>query len=856
MTRYSKTMSEALEEVREASARADAKRAMSKDKDMKQNPFSKDDDASDDDVKSASKNIIMQLRKSVTMNGRHDVEFASGKKKVDKRMAQAAMDKFMRIKRSDDKLKFQQKLAKSYKDFLLALKEQYEMVEVKEDYVCEDCGCPQGNADPNCSCPNDSTDLQASYWVKKESVDEEFELDEKAKYTGKLMKNKSIVDYVKKQQEKNRKDVAKFGNKKVGAYGNEPRFDSGSDWLDMTADEVKLSSMSLNKRKAFDPEAEYEAIARKLGLDKFEPKLEEVELPLYVELEEGMKMNDPKLLKMFDKLKKGSKIKLKTSSTISQGKDYVEYIVKSKNTVNKGRVEKITLATVGNEKAVKKFLYKRDGTVGFAIGDMGASIDDIKEGTWAVPSSSKAKAELKKLMSKPIKLGKEGDDASDTMYSLIGDDELFDDLYVAGKKNPNGDARPIIKKAMKRLGIKEDFTPHMMYDPKTGKGYKADKEADHLRMKDMGYTHEKPDVKEAKFSDDMINKLKKAYEPMKGKKINPTPLMKIFDKIDSNKDGLEQLYKADIPFVSMMAMSRLMLKHNYKADQINKLGKISREDFVMDEAVISPQYKEGMKAAKDKKPYDSNPYKSGKKKLDWAKGHNEFRAKKLNAQNEEVELDEKYDLYHKSFSDAMSHAYDYAKKKLGITVDPKEIDNKVATGPKKPSDGKTNTYRLKGKGGNLQIQVYNKGGSKPFELNMYKEEVELDEGVPYKFAAVDKKGLVIGFASNERDAKDMAKRNKGRVVTLTKPLPDNKKSDMMINRPFPDKMDKFPTNTSATQGKRMGEENEKKPDNRPDSAKEVEQGRDDKKKTRIAQLQLQIAKATETINKLNTQEKQ
>ena len=69
----------------------------------------------------------------------------------------------------------------------------------------------------------------------------------------------------------------------------------------------------------------------------------------------------------------------------------------------------------------------------------------------------------------------------------------------------------------------------------------------------------------------------------------------------------------------------------------------------------------------------------------------------------------------------MQHAYDYAKKKMGITVDPKEIDNKVATGPKKPTEGKTNKYRLKGKGGNLQIQVYNKGGSKPFELNMYKE---------------------------------------------------------------------------------------------------------------------------------------
>ena len=92
-----------------------------------------------------------------------------------------------------------------------------------------------------------------------------------------------------------------------------------------------------------------------------------------------------------------------------------------------------------------------------------------------------------------------------------------------------------------------------------------------------------------------------------------------------------------------------------------------------------------------------------------------------------VELDEKYDLYHKTFSDAMQHAYDYAKKKLGITVDPKEIDNKVATGPRKPSEGKTNKYRLKGKGGNLQIQVYNKGGSKPFELNMYKEENEMSD---------------------------------------------------------------------------------------------------------------------------------
>ena len=92
---------------------------------------------------------------------------------------------------------------------------------------------------------------------------------------------------------------------------------------------------------------------------------------------------------------------------------------------------------------------------------------------------------------------------------------------------------------------------------------------------------------------------------------------------------------------------------------------------------------------------------------------------KKKSKEEDVELDEKYDLYHDTFSGAMQHAYDYAKKKLGVTVDPKEIDSKVATGPKKPGTGKTNSYSLKTNKGMLQIQVYNRGGSKPFELNMY-----------------------------------------------------------------------------------------------------------------------------------------
>ena len=93
-----------------------------------------------------------------------------------------------------------------------------------------------------------------------------------------------------------------------------------------------------------------------------------------------------------------------------------------------------------------------------------------------------------------------------------------------------------------------------------------------------------------------------------------------------------------------------------------------------------------------------------------------------------------YELYHNSFANAMSHAYTMAKKIHRVDIDRNEIDDKVATGPRKPSVGKTNKYRLKGKGGVMQIQVYNSGNKiKPYELNMYKEGVELDEGKMKQF---------------------------------------------------------------------------------------------------------------------------
>ena len=102
---------------------------------------------------------------------------------------------------------------------------------------------------------------------------------------------------------------------------------------------------------------------------------------------------------------------------------------------------------------------------------------------------------------------------------------------------------------------------------------------------------------------------------------------------------------------------------------------------------------------------------------------------------EEVELDEKkeYDIYHKDFSTAVQHAIKTAEKR-GYKVDMDDWHDKVATGPRKPSEGKTNSYSIKlTKDGKpqkkaLHMQVYNKGGQNPYELNMYIEATEFKQG--------------------------------------------------------------------------------------------------------------------------------
>ena len=92
----------------------------------------------------------------------------------------------------------------------------------------------------------------------------------------------------------------------------------------------------------------------------------------------------------------------------------------------------------------KKDLYGKDKSESISFESFEQNMEMVSEGTWALPENEGDAMKLAAMMSNPIALGDGGDDAANALGGLIGDDELFDDLGVAGDKDPEGDARPII----------------------------------------------------------------------------------------------------------------------------------------------------------------------------------------------------------------------------------------------------------------------------------------------------------------------------------------------------------------------------------------------------------------------------
>jgi hypothetical protein len=137
-----------------------------------------------------------------------------------------------------------------------------------------------------------------------------------------------------------------------------------------------------------------------------------------------------------------------------------------------------------------------------------------------------------------------------------------------------------------------------------------------------------------------------------------------------------------------------------------------------------------------------------------------------------------YELYHKDFSSAMAHAYEFAKNKYRIEVDPDEISDKVALGPRKPSKGKTNSYRLLGKGGKkaIHVQVHGMEDGR-YELNMYKESTSLEETIDLEEAR--------GFTDSSQGAKQAY----GNAISLSKSLKKGSNLNKAVNKRLEGKYD-------------------------------------------------------------------
>jgi len=70
--------------------------------------------------------------------------------------------------------------------------------------------------------------------------------------------------------------------------------------------------------------------------------------------------------------------------------------------------------------------------------------DNIVEGTWAVPTNPKQLEALTQWLSKEQPVGIDAMNATESLYNIIGDDDLYDSLSELAEDYPDADARPTV----------------------------------------------------------------------------------------------------------------------------------------------------------------------------------------------------------------------------------------------------------------------------------------------------------------------------------------------------------------------------------------------------------------------------
>jgi hypothetical protein len=224
------------------------------------------------------------------------------------------------------------------------------------------------------------------------------------------------------------------------------------------------------------------------------------------------------------------------------------------------------------------------------------------------------------------------------------------------------------------------------------------------------------------------------------------------------------------------------LSPKQKAMDKNKNGKIDGFDLShlrKKNEELSPKQKELDKNKNGKiDGTDLAHLRSKKKQPQGADFAAQRRKERLASNGRMDEAKSDYEVYHKDYSGAVQAAIKQAEKR-GFEVDMDDWHDKVATGPKKPSSGKTNSFSVKlkkdGKESKkaLHLQVYNMDNHK-YELNMYIEEIE--QGVAKGLDEMDNR-TSSGDRREKRNnsPEEKAKQDKEQQKRLTATSPEMRK---------------------------------------------------------------------------------
>jgi hypothetical protein len=82
--------------------------------------------------------------------------------------------------------------------------------------------------------------------------------------------------------------------------------------------------------------------------------------------------------------------------------------------------------------------------------------DRLVEGTWSMPDTPEAQKKLLEFMSREQPVGADATDATEQLYDLLGDDQLFDQLAELAESDPDADCRQIVLDRMQELSDDPD----------------------------------------------------------------------------------------------------------------------------------------------------------------------------------------------------------------------------------------------------------------------------------------------------------------------------------------------------------------------------------------------------------------